>query len=118
MREGGLGFRSVLGELFAYGPPLRRRKAASAQTVRALKELIVEGSELTRRIDPGEGVDKDGLRIKANNWLITVDQWTKGAHLSIGRAGSTVMPGMQTDFPLLRMIISHRLRFLRELRKQ
>jgi hypothetical protein len=117
MREGGLGFRSVLGELFACGPPLRRRTAASAQTARALKELIAEGSELTQ-IDPGEGVDKAGLRIKANSWLRAVDQWTKYAHRSTGGGGSTVMPGTQTDFPLLRMIVSHRLRFLRELSKQ
>jgi hypothetical protein len=118
MREGGLGFRSVLGELFAWGPPAHRRTAASAQTVRTLKELIAEGNELTRRIDPGEGVDKDGLRIKVNDWLIAVDQWTKDAHRSTGRGGSMVMPDMHTDFPLLRMLVSHRLRFLRELSKQ
>ena len=113
MREGGLGFRSLLGGLFACGPPLRRREVASAQTVRALKKLIAEGSDLTRRIDPGECVEKDDLRMQAINWLITVDSLTKENLRMTGAGGSTVMPGVLIDFALLRMMVSHRVRILR-----
>ena len=116
MREGNLRSRSLLGEFFACGALRRRREVASAQR-RALKKLISEGTDLTRRMDPGEGIEKHDLRMDATNWLAAADSFLIERDRMSGTRGSIATPGVQTDFALLRMIVSHRLRLLRGLSK-